>query len=75
MEHQHDDARTPDIDLGMDAQEAHRAAHATEPRMGNDGGFEDPDTIADAVVDPGGDNDESYVPSKPVPTEGQGGLP
>jgi hypothetical protein len=70
-----DDGQKPDIDLGFNAEEAHRAAHATEPRMGDDGGMDDPDTIADAVVDPSGDNDESYVSSKPVPTEGQGGLP
>ncbi len=72
---QQDDAGKPDINLGFDAEEAHRAAHATEPRMGDDGGFDNPDTITDAIVDPGDDNDESYVPSKPVPTEGQGGLP
>jgi hypothetical protein len=72
---QQDDAGKPDIDLGFTAEEAHRAAHATEPRMGDDGGSENPDTITDAVVDPSGDNDQSYVPSKPVPTEGQGGLP
>jgi len=71
---QKDDDATPDIDLGFDAAEAHRAAHATEPRMGGDGG-DDPDTIADAVVDPDDDDSESYVASKPVPTEGQGGLP
>jgi hypothetical protein len=70
-----DDGQKPDIDLGFNAEEAHRAAHATEPRMGDDGGMDDPDTIADAVVDPSDDNDGSYVPSKPVPTEGQGGLP
>ncbi len=70
---QHDDDRA-ETDLGFTAAEAHRAAHATEPRMGGDGS-DDPETVADAVVDPSGDDDESYVPSKPVPTEGQGGLP
>jgi hypothetical protein len=70
---QHDDGQ-PDIDLDFTPAEAHRAAHATEPRLGGDSA-DDPETVADAVVDPSDDDDESYVPSKGMPTEGQGGLP
>lgn len=59
-----------------DLDEAKRAAHATEPGMGSEGSsVDDPNTIADDVVDPDHDGDTGYPPSKPVPADGGGPLP
>lgn len=68
------DDSTPDLDLDLD--EAKRAAHATEPGMGDHReAVNDPNTIADDVVDPDQDDEQAYPPSKPVPTDGGGPLP
>lgn len=69
-----DASKTDATEFGAD--DARRAAHATEPGLGAEGETTDePDTVTGNAVDVDSDGDEDYRASKPVPAEGGGPLP
>jgi hypothetical protein len=66
---------TPDpLKSDFDAEDAYRAAHATEPGLGSEGEADDEiDTVTGNAID--SDDGETFPASKPVPADGEGPLP
>ncbi|WP_150307279.1 hypothetical protein [Planctomonas psychrotolerans] len=69
-----DPSATPSGTTDFDAEDARRAAHATEPGLGVEGETDDElDTMTGNAIDTDGGQD--FPASKPVPAEGEGPLP